>query len=199
MADLILFSEWLNSQYEIWLPVKDFPGYEVSSLGRLRSYWRLGMGATRPGQKGRRFTCLRLREPELRKPSVCKETGYLVCGLHKEGKQHPRRLHRLIAEAFSPNPGSRPMVNHLNGVRHDARAANLQWATAKENQQHASERGTMARGERHPNAKLNPDKVRDIRARHAAGESARSIAKSYGMNPINISSVVKRKLWRHVE
>ena len=62
-------------------------------------------------------------------------TGYPIVKLWKGEKNHRQyRVHRLIAEAFIPNPESKPQINHINGKRNDNRIENLEWCTNSENQ-----------------------------------------------------------------
>lgn len=62
--------------------------------------------------------------------------GYLRCNLKKNSVVRQISVHRLVAEAFIPNPENKPQVNHKNGVKSDNRIENLEWATNSENQQH---------------------------------------------------------------
>ena len=115
---------------ENWKPVKGFEGiYEVSDLGRVRSIDRV-------------ITDSRGRVVPI-KGRIMKQNahykGYLRLLLSNgEEKEHGFFVHRLVAEAFIPNPGNLPEVNHKDENKANNRADNLEWCTHLANSQHGS-------------------------------------------------------------
>ena len=100
---------------EIWKDIKGFEGlYQISNLGRVKSLVK----KNHPTES-------------IRKLSKDKK-GYLRVNLLKDGKNHTRKVHRLVAEAFIPNPKNKPSVDHINGIKDDNRVSNLRWFTYKE-------------------------------------------------------------------
>lgn len=109
---------------EEWKPVVGYEGlYEVSNLARVKRVFRV---ITRSDGVVRRF------DENIRKLSVNKR-GYSRLMLCKDGVLKNFELHRLIAEAFIPNPQNLPVVRNLNDVKSDNRIENLAWGTHKDN------------------------------------------------------------------
>lgn len=69
------------------------------------------------------------------KPRLRKKTGYYAVILYKP--QRTYQVHRLVAEAFIPNPENKPEINHCNGDKAHNFYSNLEWATHSENEKHS--------------------------------------------------------------
>lgn len=67
--------------------------------------------------------------------------GYLRIQLWDHGDCKYVSIHRLVAEAFIPNPENKPFINHINGIKNDNRIENLEWCTQRENINHAFKTG----------------------------------------------------------
>lgn len=95
---------------EEWRPIRGWEGkYYVSNMGRIRN-----------------------RNGLILRPEVTKQ-GYLRVKLKNRGHVLHARVHRLVAEAFVPNPEGKPCINHINEHKDDNRAENLVWCTVAEN------------------------------------------------------------------
>ena len=108
---------------EVWRPVRDFEGlYEVSNLARVRSldiktYQRFPSGV---------FSYV-TRKGVMKKQYI--NRGYLSVRLNKDGVGFTKFVHRLVAEAFVPNPDNLPEVNHKDEDRTNNLPRNLEWCT----------------------------------------------------------------------
>ena len=107
---------------EIWKDVVGYEGlYKVSNLGNVFSIPRQGTHS-----KEKYF----LKKNKDRK-------GYLHVTLFKKCKSFNTGVHRLVAEAFIPNPKNKPQVNHIDGNKENNCVNNLEWVTNEENMQHS--------------------------------------------------------------
>lgn len=161
--------------------IPEFPGYEISTDGRVYSTlnWR-GYGRREiqpvPGAGG--YAKVRLRHPD--------------------GRRVNRSVHRLVALTFmSPRP-SGEQLRHLNGNKLDNRLDNFSWGTPLENAQDRDEHGTTARGRRNGFAKLTESDIPIIRRKLAGGSSQRNVAKQFGVTQSAIFHINKGRTWRHV-
>ena len=77
------------------------------------------------------------------KPTIDKY-GYEKVGLSDGRKVHTRTVHRLVAQAFIPNPNNLPTVNHINENKTDNRSVNLEWSSIADNDNHGTRNKRMA-------------------------------------------------------
>jgi hypothetical protein len=119
----IVFSEKELSN-EIWKDVVGYEGlYQVSNLGRVKSlriYIENRGGSFR--ERGERIL-----------KNCSDKDGYKLVGLSKDKVRMSKRVHRLVAEAFLPNPNNLLTINHKNTVKYDNRVENLEWDSYRDN------------------------------------------------------------------
>lgn len=188
---LILLSDFQKTEIELWRPVANCYGYEVSNLGRIRSFLLPKRSGYRDKQRyGYRAT-----------PLIMKRTviwsGYLRVALRVNHRYRYLAVHRLVAQAFIPNPDNLPEANHITGLKSNCRAGNLEWSTSSGNKLHAARTG-LAGGEKHGMARLTEDDVRAIRRRGAEGETGVAIALDLGVTSANVYYILKRRTWKYV-
>ena len=119
---------FVDLQGEFWENILGFERlYMISNFGRVKSLKRKytdSIGITK-----------NVREKYL--TIFINSSGYPSCFLTKNKKTKGFSIHRLVAQAFIPNPENKPQVNHINGIRTDYTIENLEWCTARENVVHS--------------------------------------------------------------
>lgn len=100
---------------EIWKDIQGYKGlYQVSNLGRIKSLNRVDGSNHRIYEK-----ILKLK----------KRKNYLGVDLHQNGELRTYSVHRLVAQAFIPNPENKPQVNHIDEDKENNQVDNLEWCT----------------------------------------------------------------------
>ena len=133
---------------EVWRDVKGYEGlYQVSSEGRVKSLERKFIDKI--GRERSVKECI--LNP------VIDRYGYLLVSLYAGGKQKNHTVHRLACEAFHENPDNKPQVNHINEIKTDNRASNLEWATARENSNFGTRNERLGKARSKPVAQYAQD------------------------------------------
>ena len=179
----------MNNQEEIWKPIEGFNGdYEINPIGVVRKLEKRSI------INGTTFN----RKARIIQPRTSVD-GYHSVTLFKNDKAVGKRISRLVAETFIPNPNNLPSVNHIDGVKSNNSIGNLEWVTVKENTIHAFKHNLRNnKAENNPHAKLKDDDIQKIFDSHKQGISNILIAEIYGVTPSTISGILCRKFWKTV-
>ena len=175
---------------EQWKEVAGTAGrYEVSNTGFLRTTNWKNSGQTR-----------------IMKPAA-DQKGYLKTMILRDGRYCNVAVHRLIAQAWIPNPENKPQVNHINFNPSDNRIENLEWCTTKENTLHSYNAGRIKkpvfrdgiRGSHNGMSKLTEEQVKEIRQKFRPRVYTRQmLADEYGVAASTIKDAILRR-WKHVK
>lgn len=144
---------------ELWKPVEGYLSYEVSNLGRVRN-----------------------KKLDLVKAQRKTKTGYLIVDLKENGIKRTRYVHRLVAQAFIPNPDELPQINHKDENKQNNCVENLEWCTAAYNNAYGTHveriRSTKGRDYGKSIARLDPT----TRKRLAVYASVSAAARDMGVS-----------------
>lgn len=167
---------------EVWLPVPNHDGYEVSSFGRVRSY--LISNSSR-----------RRAVPKILKASLTH--GYPCVQL--KGSLVRRQVHLYVLEAFvGSKPAWADSARHLDGNRTNNRVENLAWGTHEEQWRDKDRHGTLLKGEECASAKLSDEDVHKIREELASGHPIKEVCVRYAVSYGTILDIVHLRTWTHL-
>lgn len=195
MTALILLSKFRETEIEIWRQILEAPDYDVSSLGRIRS-WR--GKKSHGGRIG--FYTVRLDIPRLMRtfPRSTK-VPYPTVALQTPDGERQFHIHRLVAQYFITNLMGYPQVNHKNLIKSDSRAGNLEWCTHEQNHEHATVNGVRPRGEKHGTATVSDSLVRMIKlALRDTSLRHIDIAVQFGIKKHIVDTISSGQNWSHI-
>lgn len=150
--------------------IKSFPGYWIYENGQIWS------------DKKKDF-----------KKLTTTPNGYLKVCLYKNNILYNFLVHRLVAEAFIPNPENKPCINHIDLDKTNNKVENLEWVSYKENNNHSNHNEKMGLSHEKPVIKINKNNKSKIEEYG----SIRKAAKSNNIKETNISAVCLRKPHYH--
>lgn len=179
-----------DTMKEEWKDIEGYEGfYQISNLGRVKS-----LGGWCGTAK---------RKEKIRSTSLTHD-GYVKVRLVHQGKDKTVRVHRLVAEAFIPNPESKDTVNHIDGNKKNNAVSNLEWVDRTEQMLHAYNLGLKSSrvGSQNSNAKLTDEQVREIRKSYVPYSKefgTVTLAKKYGVTNRVIGLIVKNETYKNVK
>lgn len=161
-----------------WRPILNFLLYWVSTDGRVRTF-RKRPGILKPG----------------------KDDGYARVSLSDGLRTHPKKVHRLVTQAFLRPVIGKTEVNHKDADKANNNLSNLEWSTRLENMQHCDSLGlrSFASGEDHGMSKLNHDTVLKMRAMYSSGNySYPKLSRIFGISLSSAQRTVKAQTWKQI-
>ena len=168
---------------EIWRKIEGFPKYEISNIGRIKSFYRV-----QP-----RIICL-TKDARSGHPMVC---------IKKNKKTHTFYVHKLVLIQFKgKKPTPKHECCHIDGNCENNHIDNLRWGTRKENIADRIKHGTFIRGERSNLSKLKEKEVIEIKKlikNNFSFAIANEIGNKYKISATTIYDIKRGKSWVHVK
>ena len=176
---------------EIWKTINEYPNYQVSNTGKVKSIER----------KVKKWNGYRTVRERILNPINNK--GYQQVTLCRDGKIKPMLVHRLVVQAFLPNPYNLPEVNHLDEDKTNNNVENLEWCTREYNNNYGTHNERIAKSNTN-NIKLSK-KVLCIET-NTIYHSTIEVERQFGFANQNIGACCNGKLksaygfhWKYVD
>ena len=171
--------------------------YQVSNFGNIRSLDRIV-------KKTNEISYIRKGKPCIQSKN---NLGYMTVGLTVNNVKVNKYVHRLVAEAFIPNPNNYPQVNHIDCDKTDNRIHNLEWCTNSQNQIHATKNGlnklhlyrVAYSGEENGRSLLTKEQVLEIKQKYIPYKySAKKLSKEYNVSESCITHILNNTSWKKI-
>jgi hypothetical protein len=166
---------------EIWKDIKGYEGiYKISNLSRVKRIYKNVKGDS--------------KDEHILSQKLGKR-GYYYVNLSKRQRYKSKTIHRLVAIAFIPNPKNKPTINHKDGNKLNNNIKNLEWATYKENSNHAWKNNLYnpkpLKGEDNPRSKFTNTQVIAIRNQYKNSNiSYTELSIKYGVDASTIRKMI---------
>lgn len=166
----------MQKQDEIWKPVPNTI-YYASNQGRIKTIDRISIFYSDQANRNiKRKATGRIRKLHLNK------TGnyYEISVANPDRKRRApdmKKVHRMVAEAFLPNPNCWPQINHIDGNRLNNYIENLEWCTAQQNIDHACITGLMKHS-------IPQNTIREVKL--SSNLTYQEIANKYSISKISV-------------
>lgn len=184
---------FIMTEIEVWKKIALSEYYEVSNFGGFRS-----INKTIINHNGTKRVFIG------KSRAFCKDKyGYNKVSFRyktNNGKKLKNALvHRLVAEAFVPNPSRLKTVNHKNGIKTDNKVENLEWLSAEDNLRHAISIGIKIgpKSEGAFGVKLNREKILEIRELYKTN-TPKEISEIYGISEMHVYAIKNKRVWKNI-
>ena len=167
-----------------WRDVPEFPGYQVSDHGEIRSFWNRGARPPRIDTKSHLVKLL----PNPR--------GYLYAKLCYQGRRKTFLVHRLMLSVFIGPAPEKAMGLHKDDDRLNNHLENLYWGDWHANSKDKARNGNSNKGCRNGQCRLTEEQVREIYARRKQGDRLIDVAADFDITPSNVSAIGCGRSWQ---